>query len=211
MNNKFSEKQRSILEAAEKLIEKKGFEATSVRQICSEAGVNVAMVSYYFGSKEQMLTSLYQYRVQKTKETFAEFSETIKNGNPEMQMKELIKFIIAQMFHYKYFHGFVKQEFKSTQKLNDELQEFYASVVAKLDEVIKKGISTGVFEYAPKSEDLLSMLIGTVLFVIRNQQFYEKYIPNSTGENYLSQAEIKVRQNIYQAIFLQLGYQPEWN
>lgn len=209
MTKKFTDKQLHILGVAEELIAEKGFEATSVREICNKAKVNVAMISYYFGSKEKMLTYLYQYRVQKTKATFSEFVHTIKNGNPEMQMKEIIKFVIAQMFKYKYFHGFVKQEFRNTQRMNNELQEFYASVVNKFDEVIKKGISTGVFEYAPKSEDLLTMIIGTVLFVIRNEQFYQKYIPNVTEENYLSLAEVKVRQNLYQAVFLQLGYQPE--
>lgn len=209
MTEKFSDKQLHILSVAEELIAEKGFEATSVREICSKAKVNVAMISYYFGSKEKMLTYLYQYRVQKTKAVFSEFAHTIKNGNPEMQMKEIIKFTIAQMFKYKYFHGFVKQEFRNTQRMHNELQEFYASVVYTLDEVIKKGISTGVFEYAPKSEDLLTMIIGTVLFVIRNEQFYEKYIPNVTEENYLPLAEVKVRQNLYQAIFLQLGYHPE--
>lgn len=209
MTKKFTDKQLHILGVAEELIAEKGFEATSVREICNKAKVNVAMISYYFGSKEKMLTYLYQYRVQKAKATFSEFAHTIKNGNPEMQMKEFIKFVVAQMFKYKYFHGFVKQEFRNTQRMNNELQEFYASVVNKFDEVIKKGISTGVFEYAPKSEDLLTMIIGTVLFVIRNEQFYQKYIPNVTEENYLSLAEVKVRQNLYQAVFLQLGYQPE--
>lgn len=209
MTKKFTDKQLHILGVAEELIAEKGFEATSVREICNKAKVNVAMISYYFGSKEKMLTYLYQYRVQKAKATFSEFAYAIKNGNPEMQMKEFIKFVVAQMFKYKYFHGFVKQEFRNTQRMNNELQEFYASVVNKFDEVIKKGISTGVFEYAPKSEDLLTMIIGTVLFVIRNEQFYQKYIPNVTEENYLSLAEVKVRQNLYQAVFLQLGYQPE--
>lgn len=209
MNKKFSEKQIHILDVAEELIAKKSFKETSVREICSKAGINVAMISYYFGSKEKMLTYLYQYRVQKTKETFAEFAHTIKNGKPEMQMKETIKFIILQMFKYKYFHGFVKQEFRNTEMMNNELQDFYMLVVDKMNEIIKKGVSTGVFEYAPKAEDLLTTLIGTVLFVIRNQKFYERYIPNATPENYLSLAEVKVRQNMYQTIFLQLGYQPE--
>jgi AcrR family transcriptional regulator len=37
----------------EELIAKKGYEGTSVRDICSKANINVAMISYYFGSKEK--------------------------------------------------------------------------------------------------------------------------------------------------------------
>ncbi|WHE34334.1 TetR/AcrR family transcriptional regulator [Bergeyella cardium] len=202
----FTDKQIKILEAAEELIAEKGFEETTVRNICQKANINVAMISYYFGSKEKMLTYLYQYRVQRAKETFAEFAHTIKEGTPQMQVKEVIKFIIGQMFKYKYFHGFVKQEFRNTELMDEELQDFYTIVVEKLNQIIKQGISTGVFLYAPNAEDLLTILIGSVLFVIRNKRFYEQYIPQATEENFLSEAEIKIRQSLYQTIFLQLGY-----
>ncbi|QHN65019.1 TetR family transcriptional regulator [Bergeyella cardium] len=206
MQMTFTDKQIKILEAAEELIAEKGFEETTVRNICQKANINVAMISYYFGSKEKMLTYLYQYRVQRAKETFAEFAHTIKEGTPQMQVKEVIKFIIGQMFKYKYFHGFVKQEFRNTELMDEELQDFYTIVVEKLNQIIKQGISTGVFLYAPNAEDLLTILIGSVLFVIRNKRFYEQYIPQATEENFLSEAEIKIRQSLYQTIFLQLGY-----
>ena len=41
----------AILEAAKKLFAAKGFDAATVRDICTEAGVNIALVSRYFGSK----------------------------------------------------------------------------------------------------------------------------------------------------------------
>ncbi len=209
MKKKFTEKQIKILDIAEELIAKKGFEGTSVREICSKAEINVAMISYYFGSKEKMLTYLYQYRVQKSRDNFAEFAHTIKDGKPEMQMKEIIKFIVSQMFKYKYFHGFVKQELRNTENMTDELQEFYRMTVDRFNEVIKKGVSSGVFQYAPKAEDILTMLIGSALFVIRNKKFYEQYIPNVTDKNYLAEAETKIRLSSYQTIFSLLGYHPE--
>ena len=43
------------MEAAEELFAEKGFSGTSVRDIADAADVNVAMISYYFGSKEKML------------------------------------------------------------------------------------------------------------------------------------------------------------
>jgi AcrR family transcriptional regulator len=41
---------------------RKGFEGTSIRTIAKVAQINVAMVSYYFGSKERLLESLIVYR-----------------------------------------------------------------------------------------------------------------------------------------------------
>ena len=55
MKKKFTDKQIHILDVAEELIAKKGFEGTSVRDISTKAQINVAMISYYFGSKEKMI------------------------------------------------------------------------------------------------------------------------------------------------------------
>jgi AcrR family transcriptional regulator len=51
----FTDKQIHILQVAESLFCWKGFDATSIRNIAKEAQINIAMVSYYFGSKERML------------------------------------------------------------------------------------------------------------------------------------------------------------
>ncbi|NIF07288.1 TetR/AcrR family transcriptional regulator [Chryseobacterium sp. Tr-659] len=206
MKKKFTEKQIHILDIAEELIAKKGYEGTSVRDICSKANINVAMISYYFGSKEKMMSYLYQYRVLKTRENFSEFADTIKEGKPEMQLREMIKYIVSQLFKYNYFHGFVTQELRHTENLKDELLDFYQLFVKKLDEVIKKGVTSGVFTFTPKPEDILTMIIGSTLFVIRNKNFYELYVPSKNEETYAKEAEKKVRMNLLLSVFAILGY-----
>ncbi|MDQ1159850.1 AcrR family transcriptional regulator [Chryseobacterium sp. SORGH_AS 447] len=206
MKKKFTEKQIHILDIAEELIAKKGYEGTSVRDICSKANINVAMISYYFGSKEKMMSYLYQYRVLKTRENFSGFADTIKDGKPEMQMKEMIKYIVGQLFKYNYFHGFVTQELRHTDSVKDELMDFYQLFVKKLDEVIKKGVASGVFTFTPKPEDVLTTIIGSTLFVIRNRNFYELYVPNKNDETYAKEAEKKVRMNLLMSVFAILGY-----
>lgn len=206
MKKNFSEKQIHILDIAEKLIAKKGYEGTSVRDISTHAKINVAMISYYFGSKEKMMAYLYRYRVQKTRESFAEFAGIIKEGKPEMQMKELVKFVVNQLFKYSYFHGFVTQELRHTEHLRDDLLDFYTTFTNKVDDVIKKGVSSGVFTNAPKPEDILTLIVGSTLFVIRNKNFYQLYVPGKE-ENYLSEAEKKMEANLLITIFSLIGYQ----
>ncbi|MDR2205685.1 MAG: TetR/AcrR family transcriptional regulator [Flavobacteriaceae bacterium] len=203
MGKKFTEKQIHILEIAEKLIVKKGFEAVSVREISSEANINVAMISYYFGSKEKMISCLYEYRAQKTRENFLEFAETIREGLPEMQMKELIKFVISQFFRYRYFHNFETREFPQSEKLKKELTDFYNSFTEKMSEVIKTGIASGVFINILKPEDLLTIIVGSTEFAIRNIDFYKNYIP----EKDWSELEKKVKTNVLIAVFLLLSYE----
>ncbi|WP_431212540.1 TetR family transcriptional regulator [Puia sp. P3] len=56
-----SDKREHILTSAEKLFAEKGFDGTSVRDIAQLAGVNLAMISYYFGSKEKLLEALIEF------------------------------------------------------------------------------------------------------------------------------------------------------
>lgn len=206
MSKKFTDKQIHILNVAEELIAKKGFEGTSVREISSKAEINVAMISYYFGSKEKMMAYLYQFRVQKTREHFAEFTETIKDAKPQMQMREVIKYIVSQLFKYNYFHGFVTQEMRQTEHLKNELMEFYEICVAKIDDITKKGIAAGVFTFAPQPEDILTLILGPTLFTIRNRKFIEIFVVYNTDEKYMQEAEKKVKSNILMSVFAILGY-----
>ena len=209
MRKKFTEKQIKILDVAEELIAKKGFDGTSVRDICSKANINVAMISYYFGSKEKMMSYLYQYRVQRTKESFSEFAQTIKEGKPEMQMKEIVNYVISLLFKYSYFHGFVTQEMRSLDNVKDDLLEFYQTCVKRIDEIVKRGIVSGVFHNAPKSEDILTMIIGSALFVIRNKNFYEQYVPTNNEAQYQKESEQKLKNSILLSVFAILDYEQD--
>lgn len=209
MRKKFTEKQIKILNVAEELIAKKGFDGTSVRDICSKANINVAMISYYFGSKEKMMSYLYQYRVQRTKESFSEFAQTIMEGKPEMQMKEIVNYVISLLFKYSYFHGFVTQEMRSLDNVKDDLLEFYQTCVVRIEEIVKRGIVSGVFHNAPKSEDILTMIIGSALFVIRNKNFYEQYVPSNNEVQYQKESEQKLKNSILLSVFAILDYEQD--
>ena len=60
---KLNEKKIAILQAAEKIFSIRGIDAASVREISKEANINVAMISYYFGSKEKLVESLFSWRI----------------------------------------------------------------------------------------------------------------------------------------------------
>jgi AcrR family transcriptional regulator len=46
---------QKLLDAAERLFGERGYDATSLRHIIADAGVNLAAVHYHFGSKEELL------------------------------------------------------------------------------------------------------------------------------------------------------------
>jgi AcrR family transcriptional regulator len=53
----------AILDAAERLFAARGFDATSLRDINSAAGVNLAAVNYHFGSKDGLIQKVLERRI----------------------------------------------------------------------------------------------------------------------------------------------------
>src|ERR1700726_1027077 len=53
-----------ILDAAERLFARHGFYGISVRDITEEAGVDVALVNYHFGSKRELFAAVFQRRAE---------------------------------------------------------------------------------------------------------------------------------------------------
>lgn len=52
-----------ILDAADVLFERHGFEATTMRMITGEANVNLAAVNYHFGSKDLLIQEVFRRRL----------------------------------------------------------------------------------------------------------------------------------------------------
>jgi len=62
VNRSGSTKER-ILAAAETLFAQRGFDGASLRQLTSDAGVNLAAVNYHFGSKEKLVEQVFRRRL----------------------------------------------------------------------------------------------------------------------------------------------------
>ena len=103
MHKEFSDKQLLIIEAAEQLFAEKTYDSTSVRDIAKAASINVAMISYYFGSKEDLMKSLFGYRMQFMKNRLSELIED-KTISPLEKMEIIVNSWIDKIFAQQSFH-----------------------------------------------------------------------------------------------------------
>jgi AcrR family transcriptional regulator len=55
--------EQKIIQAANKLFTQKGYTATRTRDIAEEAGTNLALLNYYFGSKENLYKKVVQEKL----------------------------------------------------------------------------------------------------------------------------------------------------
>lgn len=74
--------EQKIIEVATNLFAKNGFEGASTREICKEAGVNISLISYYFGGKE----GLYKKIIDDVIQGIIDYAQKniLMGGTPEM-------------------------------------------------------------------------------------------------------------------------------
>lgn len=63
-NSKDNSTEQKILQAAQKCFTEKGFAGTRTRDIADEAGINLALLNYYFRSKEKLFQQVMMGRMQ---------------------------------------------------------------------------------------------------------------------------------------------------
>ena len=80
-NEKDENSKARILEAATQLFAQKGFDGTSIREICKKANVNLCMISYYWGGKQELYNGIIDNLIEKQIEYSANFLDL--NRNPK--------------------------------------------------------------------------------------------------------------------------------
>jgi AcrR family transcriptional regulator len=86
-----------ILNAAEKLFGQNGFDATSLRDITAEAGVNLAAVNYHFQSKESLIDALIERRLGPiTRHRF----EMLAAAGPNPTLEQIIRAFLAPILSH---------------------------------------------------------------------------------------------------------------
>lgn len=83
----------AILDEAEALFASRGYDATSLRMITTNAKVNLAAVNYYFGSKEALLEAVYERRIGRLNRERLEMLDALeaKYSGTTIPVKELVE------------------------------------------------------------------------------------------------------------------------
>lgn len=148
-----------ILLAAKKLFAAQGFDGTSVRQICDEAGANVALVSYHFGGKENVFAALFDQFF--PSERIDEFFKQ------QMSPVEGVKLIIAEVIRYRKsdpeLAKITDQEVVMQSPRTPHLKRRVLPLWTKLRGLLEEGRERGDFRFGSLDQGLL-FVMGAVLF-----------------------------------------------
>ena len=202
-----NEKQIRILQVAEKLFAEKGFDGTSIRNISKEAKINIAMVSYYFGSKEKMLESLIYFRTTDLKMQLENlYREAI---SPLEKINKLIDLYIARINKNKWIYQILHFELSSKKRTVDikSFTDVKKRNLHSLENIILEGQQKGVFRKDINIALLPPTILGTFFHFQMNRPYYEELFQLKTETDFDNYINNELRTHIQQTIKALLIYE----
>jgi len=171
----YNDKQVQIMETAEILFAEKGFNGTSVRDIAEKAHVNLAMISYYFGSKDKLLESLFDYRGEHVKLKLESMVED-KTLSSFEKLDLLIEHYIEKIMNQQCFSRIMLREqvvnhTGITAELITQMKKRNQQIISKL---IHQGQKKGEFKRNIDIPLMMATLVGTGGHIIATQPYYRE-------------------------------------
>lgn len=158
-----------MIRAAKKLFAQNGFDGTSTRDIVSAAGVNISLISYHFGSKENLFFAL-----------FEGFPVPTYDGMPENrdQLLEELSGIIAGIVMLRFDEPdlvtILQQELYRQSTRSEKLVELLTPTWNRLRALIELGKVQGLFR-VEHVDTTLSFIMAAASFP-RQHSFYQGYL-----------------------------------
>lgn len=145
---KLSEKQIEILGAAERVFGRRGIDAASVREIAKEANINIAMISYYFGSKDKLVENLFSWRITTFNESLASISQN-STLSPFEKLQSILKAYLNRILDKPEFHRIMAREYSkrdSILEIDCKVNDLKTKNLEYITNIISEGYSEGVFK-----------------------------------------------------------------
>ncbi|MBS1509661.1 MAG: TetR/AcrR family transcriptional regulator [Bacteroidetes bacterium] len=169
----FNDKQLKIIETAEELFAEMGFSGTSVRDIADKAGVNVAMISYYFGSKEKLLEALFSFRVSASTQILESILKDTQK-TPLEKVNMVIDYYVDRFNSNQCFHKIMVREQVASHRIgtSDIIHHYKKRNQDLVKQLVHEGQKTGDFNKHVDVPLLMTTLIGTVSHLVTTQHYY---------------------------------------
>lgn len=192
-------KKEEILEKATRLFAEKGYAGTSVRDLAADVGINIAMVNYYFGSKEKLFEEVVAYRTSYLKGVFTGISND-KSLTAFQKIEEVIKSLMNRMFDNPSFHHLIYRELSLDERpeLHTHIVDILLANTAIIKKILSEGIRNGEFEKVD-TDLTVATLIGSLNQLLVSNLLTKTFINSKNNNLY---ADKKFRKRVTDHIIL---------
>jgi AcrR family transcriptional regulator len=159
-----ADKKAEILKAAEWLFAEFGFEGTSTRQIAKESGANMAMINYYFGSKEGVFLEIMESRIADFKTQLNLIAK--ENISAQDKLLKVVEVYSTRIFSNICFHKMMHRELLQIQRpeMFTQIKDAMSQNRMVIESIINKGIDDGSFRKVDVRMLIVSFM-GTINMV----------------------------------------------
>ena len=205
--NEFNEKQIEILQVAERLFAEEGYDGTSIRDISKEANINIAMISYYFGSKEKLLESLVLYRIRSMKLHLENLYQ--ENISPLEKIDKVVELYISRIYKNRCIYQILHFEFSNKKRgLNlDSFTQVKKENFDLLKNIIEEGQQKGFFQTNIDLNLISPIIIGTLTHFQMNKSYFINLLDLKTEEEYEHYIKTTFTKHIQKTIKALLVYE----
>lgn len=161
------DKKDHILDVAERVFSELGYDGASTRTISGEAGVNMAMLNYYFGSKEGLFLAVFNRKIN----SFAQILQDLgsnENLTTWQKVEKYIDLYAERVVNNNCFQKMLYQELSKIKRgeLTDKLTSIMMTNVVELKKILAEGVENGTFNKDIDPEMVISTVYGTKNFII---------------------------------------------
>ncbi|MBD1363299.1 TetR/AcrR family transcriptional regulator [Mucilaginibacter sp. ZT4R22] len=167
MEKEKTDKKDHILDVAERIFAEFGYDGASTRAISGEAGVNMAMLNYYFGSKEGVFLAIFERRIAYFQKLLAEIGDD-GHVSPWGKLDKYVDSYVERVVNNNCFHIMLNREISKTKKteLTDKITQIIMKNVIVFQNIIAEGIKSGDFNKDTDQQLLVATIFGTKNYLI---------------------------------------------
>lgn len=171
-----ADKKEIIMNAAIELFAEKGFEGTSIRDLATKADVNVAMVNYYFGSKDKLFEALIEQKATFMRGRLDEIASNKKLSEIE-KIDAIVESYVGRILSQPAFHRVLHQELLMGEResLHQNIVKVFGKNTLVLKNIIEQGIKKKIFKKVDP-ELTMATLIGTINQVMLSKTMCTMFI-----------------------------------
>jgi AcrR family transcriptional regulator len=151
-----------LLETATRLFSEHGFDGVSIRLLAKEAGVNMALIAYYFGSKEKLFSAIFEEHIPKFGTRLRSFQKL--NISSWEKMALIIDGYVELIFTRGKFNKLMHQELSLRQRpeQSDKIIDAIQKNWLVIRHIVEEGQKKGEFKAEIDIEMTLSTMFGTI-------------------------------------------------
>ncbi|MGV3705291.1 MAG: TetR/AcrR family transcriptional regulator [Arcticibacter sp.] len=188
-----TDKKDHILIVAEKVFSELGYDGASTRLIAKEASVNMAMLNYYFGSKDGLFKAVFERRSSTLGVMLHDINE--ENISSWEKLEKCVNIYIERIMPTSCFYKLVYREL-SLQQRSEHTQAITSLLlknVMEIKKVITDGIDNGSFNQDVDVEMLIASLLGTKYYIMNAPSMSSAFLELDVEDEKVLVEQIKPR------------------